>query len=315
MVDIILVNYNSTCHVLRCLESVYTSLQEVPAKIFVQDNDSCDDVDRVNSAFPEVYLSKNKGNIGFARAVNAAIAQGSSPYLVLLNPDTMIIDSVFFSNVILFMEENRDVGILGPKILNDDGSVQGSARNFPSVLTGLFGRNCLFSRCLPGNALSRKDVVVSGLNGQKPKEVEWVSGACMVVRRKAVDDVGPLDERFFMYWEDADWCRRMWQSGWRVVYFPSRASVVHYIGGSSRNARCRSLVEFHRSAYRLFAKYASGPERLLKPLALWALALRLLVLLVWNGLGDVIRVNRTGRGCEKGALGRGQDVLSGQGER
>jgi len=84
-------------------------------------------------------------------------------------------------------------------------------------------------------------------------EVDWVSGACMVVRRKAVDDIGLMDERFFLYWEDADWCKRMWKKGWKVVYFP-QGSVVHYVGGSSTEAFLRSSFEFHKSSYKLFEK-------------------------------------------------------------
>jgi len=125
----------------------------------------------------------------------------------------------------------------------------------------------------------------------------------MVVRKKAVDDIGLMDERFFMYWEDADWCRRMWESGWKVVYFPE-ACVLHHVGGSSRSARFRAIVEFHRSAYRLFAKYAKGPERILTPLVVWALALRLLVLLSWNGLREVIKTNLAVEGGGNGPPGR-----------
>jgi GT2 family glycosyltransferase len=116
-------------------------------------------------------------------------------------------------------------------------------------------------------------------DGSTLTEVDWVSGACMAIRREALDDVGLLDERFFMYWEDADLCKRMWESGWKVVYFP-QPSVVHHIGGSSSNKmHIRTVLEFHKSSYRLFVKHAKGVYRLALPLAIWGLALRFLLVL------------------------------------
>jgi GT2 family glycosyltransferase len=229
--DIIIVNHNSTDYLLSCLSSIYDSLQGLPAKIFVHDNASEDDVDRVNEMFPKVLLSKNSFNMGFSKAANNALKQSTAPYVVLLNPDTYVAHG-FFEWVLRYMEENPDVGIIGPKILNRDGSVQGSARSFPTPLTAFFGRNSLLTRWFPNNRVTRQNVLTTGSDGVSPMGVDWVSGACMVVRKNAIDDVGFMDERFFMYWEDVDWCKRMWHSGWKVVYFP-QASIVHYVGGSS----------------------------------------------------------------------------------
>jgi GT2 family glycosyltransferase len=294
--DVVIVNYNSTLYLLRCLGSIYEARGSGGVKVFVQDNGSADEVTRIRAEFPEVILHENGVNLGYGKAVNRGLAECCSRYALVLNPDT-VVSNGFFEAALHYMESNPDVGILGPKIMDPDGSVQGSARSFPTVLTGLFGRSSVLSKWLPRNVLSRREVLVGGSDGRNPMEVDWVSGACMVVRKEAVDDVGFLDERFFMYWEDADWCRRMWESGWKVVYFPE-ASVLHHVGRSSKSARFRSLVEFHRSAYRLFAKHARGWERMLKPLALWALALRLLVLLSWHGLRQVIATNQPAEGGE-----------------
>jgi len=280
--DIIIVNYNTTDYLSRCLRSVYDSLDSLPAMIFVQDNGSVDNVERVTSLFPEVILSRNATNIGYSKAVNNALRVSSASYVVLLNPDSYVMQG-FFENALHHMKENSQVGILGPKILNSDGSVQGSARSFPSPITGLFGRNTLLTKLLPNNRFSRQNVITKRSDGITPIEVDWVSGACMVVRKAAIDDVGPLDERFFLYWEDADWCRRMWGSGWKVVYYP-QAAVMHYVGGSSEKLPLRSTVEFHKSAYRLFAKEARGAKRFAKPLAMWALGLRFLLSFSWYAL-------------------------------
>jgi GT2 family glycosyltransferase len=278
--DIILVNYNSTDMLLRSIRSVFDIINDHNVKIIIQDNGSQDRVERLTVIYPRVFLTRNYANLGFAKAVNQGLNQGIAPYVVLLNPDAYVRRD-FFTATLRFMAENRDVGILGPRILDPDGTIQDSARSFPNPFTGLFGRTALFSRWFPTNRLSRRNLLTRMSDGITPMEVDWVSGACMVVRRRAVEEVGPMDERFFLYWEDADWCRRMWRKDWKVVYFPG-ASVVHVARGSSDKVPRQALIEFHRSAYRLFAKYAEGSQRFAKPLVLWALALRLLLLLCWQ---------------------------------
>jgi len=281
--DIIIVNYNSTPYLLKCLRSIYRSINgDIPARVFVVDNASKDNVNVLKQKFPQVILSKNKVNIGFAKAVNDSISRTDSPYLLLLNPDTLV-DKNFFKSMLDFMEENTDVGIVGPKILESNGVVQGSARSFPTALTAIYGRNTLMTKLFPNNRMTSKNILTNQRNSIKKMEVDWVSGACMMVRRKAVEDVGMMDERFFLYWEDADWCRRMSAKGWRVVYYP-HASLVHYAGVCS-NKKIRPLLEFHKSAYRFFCKY-SGKNGLsiVKGLVFGALLLRFYVVLISNGI-------------------------------
>lgn len=297
MLDIIIVNYNSTDHLLRCLESIYASLQGLPAKIFVQDNASEDDVDRVTIMFPRVLLSKNSKNIGFAKAVNNTLGQGAAPYVFLINPDTIVRDGCFES-VLEYMEENPDVGIVGSRILDADGGIQGSARTFPTPFTGLFGRNTFLSKYFPNNPITRANILTSRCNSNMPMEVDWVSGACMVVRRKAINDVGLMDTRFFLYWEDADWCRRMWQKSWKVVYHPI-PTVVHSVGISSSIKPARSLLEFHKSCYRLFDKYNRTSFKLINPLVAAILALRLIMSIVLNKMGTAFERVRSGKDVRK----------------
>jgi GT2 family glycosyltransferase/glycosyltransferase involved in cell wall biosynthesis len=277
MIDVIIVNFKSTDYLLHCLKSTYNSLQQFPGKVFVQDNASEDGVDRVKAAFPQVILSKNSYNMGFSKAINRVLKQSNSPYVVLLNPDTYVMDGLF-EPIIHYMENNPEVGVVGPKILDPDGSIQGSARSFPTPLTALFGRSSLLTSVFPNNPLSRTNILTTISDGRTPMTVDWVSGACMIVRRKAVDDIGLMDERFFMYWEDADWCRRMWKKGWKVVYFP-QSSIIHYIGVSSGQAFLRSIFEFHKSSYRLFNKY-SNTSWFMKPLAITGISLHLFYVLV-----------------------------------
>ncbi len=270
--DVIIVNYNSTDHLLQCLTSLYDVSRGLTIHVWVQDNASKDNVDRVRDLFPDVHVIKNDRNLGFGRAINRSLPQGYAPYILILNPDT-IVDPGFFGHILEYMDAHHKVGIIGPKIFDTDKTVQGSARSFPTLLTALFGRKSVLTRFFPHNPITRENILTSKSDGFTPMPVDWVSGACMVVRREAVDHVGPMDERFFMYWEDADWCRRMWQKGWKVVYFP-KSSIVHFAGVSSEKNIFRSVLEFHKSIYRLFQKHARSPHSFLRPFIFWGLIYR-----------------------------------------
>ena len=272
LIDVIIVNFNSTDWSFQCLESFSDAIKKRTVKAHLVDNGSSDGLGPIENAFPEVLVSRNQNNLGFARAVNKALKVSKSEYVVILNPDTAVTNG-FLSSSLEYMEEHEEVGVLGPAILNSDGSVQGSARAYPGVLTALFDRRAPLSRLLPKNAITRANVLSRGSDGVTPLEVDWVSGACMVVRRKAINEVGLLDPRFFLYWEDADWCRRMWEKGWKVVYFPP-AKVFHQVGASSSTRPIRSLYEFHKSSYKLFNKYAGAPGRLLSPFVAFTLTMR-----------------------------------------
>lgn len=275
LLDIIIINYNSTLPLLHCVKSLLNAAGTISLSIYVHDNASKkDDVNRLTTDFPEVLLTKNDRNLGFAKAVNNALKQGAAPYILILNPDTLVQPDLL-SDAIRHMEDHPDIGILGPMIFDSDGAIQGSARAFPNPLTALFGRKSILSKIFPNNPITRENILTARSDGVTPMEVDWVSGACMLVRREAVNQVGPLDDKFFMYWEDADWCRRMWRKGWKVVYFP-RSSVMHYVGVSSETNIFRSVLEFHKSIYRLFNKHAQVPYSLLKPLVFWGVTYRFL---------------------------------------
>jgi GT2 family glycosyltransferase len=293
VLDIVIVNHNSTDDLMLCLRSIYDSLGDIPATVFIQDNASDDDVDRLHSTFPQAIVSKNRDNIGFAGAVNKGLAQSAAPYVVIINPDTIVREGCF-EGILEYMEKNTDIGVVGPRILDTDGTIQGSARTFPTPFTGLFGRNTVLTKWFPNNPITRANMFTSRSHGKMPMDVDWVSGACMVVRRRAIDEVGLMDTRFFLYWEDADWCRRMWQKGWKVVYYPA-STVVHSVGTSSSTKPARSLVEFHKSCYRLFDKYNRTSLKLINPLVAAALALRLVMSIVLENVGTASKKARSGK--------------------
>jgi len=298
MIDIIIINYNSTDHLINCLRSIKNSLDSFHADIFVQDNASVDGVERALVEFPHIKLTRNSQNIGFAAAVNQALVQGNNPYVVLLNPDTFVLDD-FFRVSLEFMKNHPRTGIMGPKVLEQDGKLQNSARSFPTILTAFFGRTSFLSRLFPKNPITMKNLPSLNSDGCSPMEVDWVSGACMVVNRKAIEVTGFLDDRFFLYWEDADWCRRMWQSGWKVIYYP-KASIRHFTGVSSQKELFRSVVEFHKSAYRLFEKYERSLVSLLKPLILSGLLVRAGIVLTSQSARKVCQTSIKASANDKG---------------
>lgn len=209
---------------------------------------------------------------------------GKAPFIVLINPDA-IMKNGLFDQTVQFLKDNLDVGILGPRILEADGSIQASARSFPTPLTALFGRQSLFSRLFPNNRFTKANLLANEIvKNNMPTAVDWVSGACMFVRRKAVKEVGLLDSDFFMYWEDADWCRRMWNMGWKVIYYPN-ASVIHTTGESSRKNHLQASLAFHRSVYRLYQKHYPKTAKFWWPVVSGALSFRFLMVIGIHFIG------------------------------
>jgi GT2 family glycosyltransferase len=211
-------------------------------------------------------------NPGFAAGVNLAARDAAGRYLLLLNPDC-IVDGDVAHLLASWLEAHPDVAVAGGLVREHDGSVQASARRFPNVTTGFAGRTSWLSRVWPSNVWTRRNLVARP-DQREPIEVDWVSGACMMVRRDAFDEVGGMDEQFFLYWEDADLCFRLKRAGWRTIYHPA-VGITHLTGRSSALVRKQSLIAFHRSAFRYFFKHGSPVSRALSPLVFLALYARL----------------------------------------
>jgi len=173
---------------------------------------------------------------------------------MLLNPDSVVLDGMFEA-LVRFGDENKDAGIFGPKILNPDGSLQYSCRRFPTVAAGVF-RNTIIGRLFPNNSFTR-DYLMTQWDHSISRDVDWVSGAAMVIRRKLLEEIGLLDEQFFMYCEDVDMGYRAGEKGWRVSYCPT-ATVIHAVAKSSDKAPNKMILEFHRSMYKFFLKNYAG---------------------------------------------------------
>jgi len=276
--DIGIVSFDCFPLLEKCLDSLYEHERPLPGKVIVVENGPNDIPESLIKRFDErVVFLKNNVNAGFARACNQILEASSADYVCLLNPDT-VIRHAFLAQAVSWLENHRDVALLGPKIVDPDGSIQGSARGFPSISTAFFGRTSFFTRFVPQNPVSRRNVQTSALK-DKPTQVDWVSGACMIVRKDAVEEVGKLDEGFFMYWEDCDWCRRFWQHGWKVVYHPGLGPVEHAAGSTSKKLKLKSHYWFHKSAVRLYCKYDKTPLSIGSMIAVTGGFLRFVLLL------------------------------------
>lgn len=225
-VSILIVHYNTPGLLRQTLKGIYRANPSVSYEIIVVDNNPhCRIKERVQAEFPSVKVLVSQNNVGFGQGMNLAMESARGRYLFVFNPDIILTTGVLES-LTRFMNEYSDVGMVGPRLLNPDGSVQHSCYRFmdplviayrrvPFLQRFLFARNAVDAYLMVGEDLSHT------------QNVDYVLGAAMFVRRAAVDQVGGFDPNFFVYFEDQDWCRRFWLAGWRVVYHPE-VSLIHY---------------------------------------------------------------------------------------
>lgn len=252
--SIIIVSWNVQALLRACLSSVFRSLGGLPveAEVIVVDNDSRDgSAEMVAQEFPVVKVSRNNANVGFTRANNQGIATASGRYLLLLNPDAELAPGSLKS-LLEYAEAHPKVGVIGPKLVFPDGTVQSSRRRFPSLLTGCL-ESTVLQRYLPDHPSLRHYYVLDG-SDEDTQEVDWVVGACMLVRRDAVECVGAFDERFFMYSEELDLCYRIKRAGWKVIYL-AQAQVIHHEAKSSEQNLVNRNIHFHDSRCKFFGKH------------------------------------------------------------
>jgi GT2 family glycosyltransferase len=251
-ISIIVVNFNAERLLKECLESLYRETQDTPFDVWVVDNNSRDEsVRMVREDFPQVNLIENDDNLGFSKANNQAIAKSASDYILLLNPDTVVRDRAI-DKMVAFMDAHPDVGISGCRVLNKDGSLQPACRRSVPTPKVAFYHLSGLSKLFPNSMIMAK-YNLTYLDPDQSHEVDAVSGAFLLIRRAVVDQIGLLDEVFFIYGEDVDWCVRAKQAGWKVMYHPE-AEILHYKGGCSANSR-RTAYEFYRAMYLFHRKH------------------------------------------------------------
>lgn len=273
-VTVSIVNWNTRDELRECLNCVLAQEGSVSYEVIVVDNASPDDsAAMVRAEFAErVKLIANGTNRGFGAAQNQAIAASDGRYLFFVNPDCRMPQPNLLSRVVEYMDANPGIGVLGPKILNPDGTLQFSARRFPPMFAGIF-RHTLLGRLFPKNRFVRSYLMTDSPH-DSVMDVDWLSGSALVVRREMLDRIGGFDERFFMYCEDVDLAKRAHDAGWRVVYYPE-VEVYHRIGAASDKNPVDMIKQHHRSMLLYFLKYnARSPKILLTPLVMIALWLR-----------------------------------------
>ena len=217
------------------------------------DNASGDgSAEMVASEFPDVKLIALSENTGFSGGNNIALESLDADYALLLNSDATV-EPGGLERLLAFADATPDAGIIGPKVINPDGSIQYSCRRWPTFAAGMF-RNVWLGRLFPGNKPA-SDYLMQDFDHASVLDVDWVSGCALLIRKTCLEQIGLLDaETFFMYCEDMDWSLRAHQGNWRVVYFPG-CVVTHAIGKSSDNAAERMILEHSRSMWRFWQKH------------------------------------------------------------
>lgn len=251
-VSYIIVSWNVRDLLRRALASILADSSGLETEIILVDNASADGtVEMVRSEFRRVQVIANTDNRGFTVGNNQAFAEATGTYYFLLNPDAELIPGATRC-LLEYMQANPRVGIVGPQLLNPDHSIQSSRRRFPTFSTALLESTRL-QQWLPNNRFLTRYYVLDTPD-DLVQRVDWVVGAAMFARRQVYQEIGGLDERFFMYSEELDWCYRAKKSGWEVHYFP-RAQVIHHEAKSSDQVGAVRDIYFHSSKVRFFRKY------------------------------------------------------------
>lgn len=252
VVSIVIVTWNGKRYAMECLQSLRDCNIQVPVEIVVVDNASADGTpEAIRACFPEVHLIETGANLGFAKGNNIGIAQTRGEYICLINSD-VVVSPGCIEKMLELMKANPDIGVMGPKMLCSDGQVGLSVNRLPTVWNTLCSALAL-------NSLFPSSGLFSGFSGKRVskatlEDVEVLAGWFWTIPRRALEQVGGLDERFFMFGEDLDWCRRFRNAGWRVVYC-GEAESLHYGGGSSEATPARFYVEMRRANLQYFRKH------------------------------------------------------------
>ncbi len=255
--SIIVVSWNVRDLLRACLKSVTKSLssgrgQTLSCQVIVVDNDSNDgSVEMLKEAFPEIHVIANDRNLGFTKGNNQGLALSDARYVLLLNPDTEVVGDAL-GEMVAYMDDHPTAGALGPQLLYPDGQVQSSRRRFPDLRTAYVESTFLQSWFAQSGTLERYYVL--DRSDDETQAVDWLVGACLLIRRETLEEVGSLDESYFMYSEELDWCYRAKRRGWEVVYLPT-AQAIHHVGKSSEQVLPVQHIQFQRSKVLFFKKH------------------------------------------------------------
>ncbi|MGB1252528.1 MAG: glycosyltransferase family 2 protein [Candidatus Promineifilaceae bacterium] len=251
LLSIVIVSWNVEHLLAACLRSIDAHKGTLAVEVIVVDSASHDGtVAMVSAEFPHVTLLAQSENVGFPRGNNIGLAQANGDYLLLLNPDTEVVGDAL-QTMVNYLDNTPEAGMVGPELLNTDGSHQSSRRRFPTLLTGIFESTWL-QPYAPKQIL--RDYYMEETGNDEVVSADWVNGACMMTRRDVYERVGGMDPGYFMYSEELDWCRRVIDAGYSVTYLPT-AQVLHHQGKSSEQAVTHRHINFNRAKLRYFRKF------------------------------------------------------------
>lgn len=257
-VSVVIVSYNTREVVEQTLQSLLSSKQQSRVEVIVVDNNSADGTaEMVRNKFPGVVLAANRVNLGHSGGCNQGMRLARGRRLFCLNSDTLM-RSGALDTLAQYLDEHPNVGAVSPKVLNLDGTVQGSIKNFPTPAAALFGRYSLLTRMFPKNRWSRRYLVYLGQDFGRAFRCDSVSACAVMLSRTALQESGSFDERFFLYWNDVDLCKAIWDAGFEVHCVPDAVIVHDQHKGGTRAGFVRlltSTVDFHKGAYRYYRKW------------------------------------------------------------
>jgi len=286
-VSIVIVNWNTRDILRDCLASTYANTMNITFEVIVVDNASRDDsVSMLKENFPQVILIENSENRGFAAANNQGMAIARGKYVLLLNSDTVILENAVRKTV-LFADGHPEAAVIGCMVLNPDRTLQPTCFMFPSLLNMLLSSTYLYKLFPRSKFFGREQM--TWWDRDDVREVDVVTGCFMLVRREAVEQIGLLDERFFMYGEETDWCYRFKQVGWKVVFTPA-AEIIHLGGESSKQIRAKMLVQLRLSILHFISKhYGWLSHKIASLLVVLFFAVRIPVWLIVYAFGNDYR--------------------------
>lgn len=285
-ISIVIVNWNTRALLLDCLASVFALVREMRFEVFLVDNASSDgSVEAVREQYPQVNIIQNEKNLGFAAANNKALRIMQGKYALLLNTDTVLTEGSL-ATLLRYMENHEEVGMACGQLLNADGSKQNSIANFPSLL-GLLCNETVLRLLFPRRFPSKRQEYT------EPIEVESCIGACLMVRKAAMDAVGLLDERYFFFMEETDWAFAMHKAGWKSCFVPD--ARIYHLQGQSAGHNVKARIMFYRARYQYFRKWFPRSW----PLHGLLLVVRLVINVLLNVIGLVLTL-----GLHAGIRGR-----------
>ncbi len=253
-VSAIIVNWNTRDILRDCLKSIYVQTRDITFEVIVVDNASVDSsVQMIRTEFPQAVLIRNSDNRGFAAANNQGIRVAKGRYLLLLNSDTIVLDNAI-ARTVEFADSYPDAGVVGCRVLNQDGTIQPTCFMFPSLLNMLLSISYLYKLFPRSRFFGREEMI--WWDKEDVREVDVIKGCFMLMGRQAISEVGVMDEIFFMYGEETDWCYRFHKAGWKVMFTPD-AEIIHLGGASSRQMKPEMVLQL-RGSILLFLKKHKG---------------------------------------------------------